>query len=49
MVDEGLVRVADWPAALADKDVAASIKGAVYEGYEQKAGQRVGVYRILPA
>jgi membrane-bound lytic murein transglycosylase len=46
MVDGGLVRVANWPAALADKDVAAAIKGAVYEGYEQKAGQRVGVYRV---
>jgi hypothetical protein len=46
MVDGGLVRVANWPTALADKDVAEVIKGAVYQGYEQKAGQRVGVYRV---
>jgi len=30
---------------LADKDVAESIKGAVYEGYEQKSGKRIGIYR----
>ena len=42
----GVIRVAGWPDCLADKDVAATIKGAVYEGYEQKAGQRVGIYRV---
>jgi hypothetical protein len=31
---------------LADKDVAESIKDTAYEGYEQKAGQRVGIYRV---
>jgi hypothetical protein len=31
---------------LADENVAEAIKDAVYEGYEQKAGQRVGVYRV---
>jgi hypothetical protein len=46
MVDGGLVRVANWPAALADKDVAEFIKDAAYEGYEQKAGHRVGIYRV---
>ena len=44
-----MIRLAGWPDCLADKDVAAAIKGAVYEGYEQKAGARVGVYRSLPA
>jgi hypothetical protein len=46
MIDGGFVQVPNWPAALEDPDVAAAIKGAVYEGYEQKAGQRVGVYRV---
>ena len=41
-----MIRLAGWPDCLPDKDVAAAIKGAVYEGYEQKAGQRVGVYRV---
>ena len=43
---DGVIRLAGWPDCLPDKDVAAAIKGAVYEGYEQKAGQRVGVYRV---
>jgi hypothetical protein len=43
---DGVIRLAGWPDCLADKDVAAAIKGAVYEGYEQKAGARVGVYRV---
>jgi hypothetical protein len=30
---------------LADEAVAASIEGAAYEGYEQKAGERTGIYR----
>lgn len=41
-----MIRITGWPECLADADVAAAIKGAVYEGYEQKAGQRVGVYRV---
>jgi hypothetical protein len=41
-----VIRLANWPTCLADKDVALAIKGATYEGYEQKAGQRVGVYRV---
>ena len=43
---DGVIRLAGWPDCLADKDVADAIKGAVYEAYEQKAGQRVGVYRV---
>lgn len=43
---DGVIRLAGWPECLADKDVAAAIKGAAYEGYEQKAGRRVGVYRV---
>jgi hypothetical protein len=42
---DGRLRVPGWPECLADKDVAAAIKDAVYEGYEQKAGQRTGIYR----
>ena len=30
---DGLLRLADWPACLADEDIAAAIKGAAYEGY----------------
>ena len=45
MIDGRLILVGNWPAALADKNVAAAIKDAVYEGYEQKAGQRTGIYR----
>ena len=41
-----MIRLSGWPDCLADKDVAAAIKGAVYEGYQQKAGQRVGVYLV---
>jgi len=40
-----VIRLANWPNCLADKAVAASIEGAAYEGYEQKAGQRTGIYR----
>ena len=46
---DGRLRLTGWPACLADQDTAALVKSAVYEGYEQKAGQRVGLYRILPA
>jgi hypothetical protein len=42
---DGRLRVPGWPECLADKDVAAALKDAVYEGYEQKAGQRTGIYR----
>jgi len=31
---------------LADEAVAASINNAVFEGYEQKSGQRTGIYRV---
>jgi hypothetical protein len=31
---------------LSDKDTAALVAGAVFEGYEQKQGQRVGLYRL---
>jgi hypothetical protein len=31
---------------LADKDTAALVKGAVFEGYEQEQGQRVGLYQL---
>jgi hypothetical protein len=41
-----VIRLADWPDCLADAEVAAAIKGAVYEGYEQEQGARVGVYRV---
>jgi hypothetical protein len=40
-----MIRLADWPECLADKAVAASIKGAAYEGYEQKHGRKTGLYR----
>jgi hypothetical protein len=40
-----VIRLANWPDCLADKAVAASIGGALFEGYEQKAGQRTGIYR----
>ena len=43
---DGRLRLTGWPACLADKDTAALVAGAVYEGYEQKAGQRVGLYRL---
>ncbi len=41
-----MIRFANWPDCLADKAVAASVEGAAFEGYEQKAGQRTGIYRI---
>ena len=41
-----MIRLTGWPECLHDKDVAAAIKDAAYEGYEQKAGQRVGIYRV---
>jgi hypothetical protein len=31
---------------LADEDVAEAVKGAAYEGYEQKNGKRTGIYRV---
>jgi hypothetical protein len=40
-----VIRLAHWPECLADKDVADLVAGAVYEGYEQKAGKRTGIYR----
>jgi hypothetical protein len=30
---------------LADEAIAAAIKDAVYEGYDQEQGQRTGLYR----
>jgi hypothetical protein len=41
----GVIRLANWPDCLKDKDIAASVEGAVYEGYEQEQGQRTGIYR----
>jgi hypothetical protein len=41
-----VIRLAGWPDCLADKAVAASVEDAIYEGYEQKGGQRVGIYRV---
>jgi hypothetical protein len=41
-----VIRLPNWPDCLADKDVAESIKGAAYEGYEQKNGKRTGIYRV---
>jgi hypothetical protein len=41
----GVIRLPNWPDCLADKAVAASIEGAIYEGYEQDKGQRTGIYR----
>ena len=41
-----MIRLPNWPDCLADKAVAASVEGASFEGYEQKAGQRTGIYRI---
>jgi hypothetical protein len=41
-----VIRLANWPDCLADKDVAASVEGAVFEGYEQEQGQKTGLYRL---
>ncbi len=41
-----MIRLANWPDCLADKAVAESIQDAVYEGYEQKNGKRIGIYRV---
>jgi hypothetical protein len=41
-----VIRLADWPDCLKDEDVAASIEGAVFEGYEQDQGHRTGIYRV---
>jgi len=41
-----VIRLPNWPDCLADKAVAASIEGAAYEGYEQKNGQRTGIYQV---
>jgi hypothetical protein len=40
------VRLPNWPACLADKAIAATIEGAVYEGYEQEQGTKTGIYRV---
>jgi hypothetical protein len=40
-----VIRLPNWPDCLVDKAVAASIEGAAFEGYEQKSGQRTGIYR----
>jgi hypothetical protein len=31
---------------LNDKAIAASVAGAVFEGYEQKSDHRVGIYKV---
>jgi len=41
-----VIRLTNWPDCLSDKAVSASIEGAVFEGYEQKAGKRTGIYRL---
>jgi hypothetical protein len=41
-----LIRLPNWPACLADEDVVAAIKDAVYEGYEQEQGTKTGIYRV---
>lgn len=41
-----MIRLAGWPECLADADVAAAIKGALYEGYEQERGCKTGLYRV---
>jgi hypothetical protein len=43
---DGRLRLTGWPECLADKDTAALVKDAVFEGYEQEQGQRVGLYRL---
>jgi hypothetical protein len=40
-----VIRLANWPGCLADKDTSASVAGASFEGYEQKGGQKTGLYR----
>jgi hypothetical protein len=40
-----VIRLANWPDCLKDEDIAASVEGAVFEGYEQEKGQRTGIYR----
>ncbi len=42
-----MIRLPNWPDCLADKAVAASIEGAVFEGYEQKSGKRTAIFRVL--
>jgi hypothetical protein len=41
-----VIRLANWPDCLKDEDAAASVEGAVFEGYEQESGQRTGIYRV---
>jgi hypothetical protein len=41
-----VIRLANWPDCLKDEDIAASVEGAIYEGYEQKSGKRTGLYRM---
>jgi hypothetical protein len=40
-----VIRLANWPECLKDEDTAASVEHAVFGGYEQKSGQRTGIYR----
>jgi len=40
------VRLPNWPECLSDKDTAALIKDAVFEGYEQEQGTKTGIYRV---
>jgi hypothetical protein len=40
-----VIRLANWPDCLKDEDIAATVKDAIYEGYEQDSGQRTGIYR----
>jgi hypothetical protein len=41
-----VIRLANWPECLKDEGIAASVEGAAFEGYEQKSGQRTGIYRV---
>jgi hypothetical protein len=43
---DGRLRLTGWPECLADKNTTALVKDAVFEGYEQEQGQRVGLYRL---
>lgn len=41
-----MIRLPGWPECLADAETAALVQDAIYEGYEQKSGQRTGLYRV---
>jgi hypothetical protein len=46
VIREGdFARVPNWPAALEDAEVVASLKGFVYESYELTGEAKTGIYR----